>query len=91
MIAEKLEYWYKTYKYSHSKQNILIYVCQPEHFYSDWHEDGSILVVQYRPEMAEKEAYYVLHMINVSDDGFINHLDISNHSDRLAKPVVPKK
>ena len=87
-VAEILSYRGETYRYSHSKKNVLVYISQPEHYYSDWEENGGILVVEYRPEKKnEGDRYYVLHQLSVSVyQGHIEHLDISSECNRMAKP-----
>ena len=85
--AEKLTYLGTTYKYSHSKGNVLIYVSQPAYYYEDWVENGGILVVQYRPNTKNNQ-YYVLHQLSVCEGtGHITHLNITKQ-DRIAKPYI---
>ena len=36
MPANTIKYRGTVYNYSASKANILTYICQPEHHYSDW-------------------------------------------------------
>lgn len=78
-VAKKLKFnYFGVYEYSHSKDNILTYIKQPEHFYSDWEENGGILVVKYRPEMTGKDRYVVLHCVEVENNGNIFPVDISS-------------
>lgn len=83
-FAKKLEFLGEIYEYSHAKKNVLTYISQPHCYYSDWEEDGGILVVQYRPEKKGKDKYYVLHQIVVTTNGRIIHNDISSIPNRLA-------
>ena len=86
-VARKLEFNFKTYEYSHSKDNILIYISQPEHYYDDWEEDGGLIVVRYRPSKNEKDRYVVLHQLRVNYcNGHIEHINISN-LDKIPKIV----
>lgn len=86
-IAKKLSFLGDTYKYSHSKDNVLIYTLEPEYYYDDWQEDGGILVVKYRPDIkSEKDRYFVLHHIIVTLNGSIIHNNISEH-DKIPEIV----
>lgn len=83
MIAKQLKYQGQLYEYSHIKNNIAVYITQPEYHYSDWVEDGSILIVKYNPN---NHQYIVLHKLNVFEDtGYIEHINISNQS-KIAEP-----
>ena len=88
--AKKLTYQGKTYAYSHSKGNVLIYISQPAYYYEDWTEDGGILVVRFTPN-TKNNPYYVLHMLNISEGtGHIYHQNLKK-KDRIAKPCVESK
>ena len=95
MVAQEVRFHECRYTYSHSKHNVLIYVCQPEHYYEDWVEDGGILVIEYRPEKSEKEQYYVLHELRIFEgSGRINHTNLTDERgygcNRCAIPVEKK-
>ena len=95
MVAQEVRFHECRYTYSHSKHNVLIYVCQPEHYYDDWVEDGGILVIEYRPEKSEKERYYVLHELHINEgSGRIDHInfkEVCGHDcSRFAIPVEKK-
>lgn len=86
-FAKKLEFLGEIYEYSHAKKNVLTYISQPIVHYSDWEENGGILIVQYRPEKKGKDKYYVLHQIVVTTYGKIIHNDISAVQNRIATIV----
>ena len=86
-IAKKLKFMWKTYEFSHAKDNILIYTTQPIHYYDDWEEEGGILVVKYRPDViGEQHKYLVLHQISVWNDGRIYPNNISGN-DKIPEIV----
>lgn len=85
-VAQHLEYCGNVYQYSHSKDNVMVYIDQPHHYYDDWIEDGGILIVKYRPEYNGHE-YLVLHCLSVCEgNGHIVHMDIHN-KNRIATPL----
>lgn len=95
MIARKIEYRNCIYEYNHSKDNILVYLIQPKHYYSDWTEDGGILVVRYKPNHDENHQYYVLHQLTIREgSGHINHENLHEYGqcggNRYAKILANK-
>lgn len=86
--AENLSYESMTYKYSHSKGNVLVYIRQPQYYYEDWTEDGGILIVKYR-ENVKNGKYYVLHCIDVSQfgNGYMTHINLTG-KNRIAKECI---
>lgn len=84
-IAKKLSYRGNIYEYSHSKNNIMVYISQPTYHYDDWIDNGGIIVVEYRPNV-NNHRYIVLHELSVNcDGGHITHNNISNYS-KIAEP-----
>lgn len=87
--ANKITWDCKVYEFKKSKHNILVYVAEGKYLYDDWREDAEILIVEFRPDKRENDAYYVLHKIIVDEyNPYIPHIeDISNCSNRLAKAL----
>lgn len=84
-IAKKLNYMGEVFKYSHAKNNILIYINQPHYYYEDWTVDGGILIVEYIPS-SENDKYVVLHYLSVyQNTAHIEYNDISE-KDKIAVP-----
>ena len=80
MPANTIKYRGTVYNYSASKANILTYICQPEHHYSDWTEDGGILIVKYEPNYDETHQYYVLHEFRITEgSGYITQEDLHEY------------
>lgn len=85
MLAKQLKYQGEIYDYSHIKDNVAVYISQPNHYYDDWIEDGSILIVKYRPNINNHQ-YIVLHKLYIFEGtGHIEHIDISKDS-KIAEP-----
>jgi len=96
MPAQKIKYRDCIYEYSHGKDNTLVYIIQPEHHYSDWVEDGGILIIRYEPNQDENHAYYVLHQLTISEgSGYINHENLHEYcqhgGNRYAEVVESNK
>jgi hypothetical protein len=96
MPANQIKYRGTIYDYSASKDNVLTYITQPEHYYDDWTENGGILVVKYQPEHDEAHQYYVLHELNVSEgSGHIYQENLheygKNGGNRYAEVVESNK
>ena len=64
-VAKQLVYQNTIYDYSHAKNNVLVYITQPKHYYDDFEEDGGILIVKYNPG-TNNNNYTVLHKIRIS-------------------------
>ena len=87
MIEQTLEFLSKKYNFSHSKHNILTYICEAKRYYSDWEEDGGILIIEYHPERSIANGrYYILHCLSVSLQGDINPMNLTGYS-RCAEPI----
>lgn len=83
MPANQIKYRGTIYNYSASKDNILTYICQPEHHYSDWTEDGGILIVKYEANHDEAHQYYVLHQFRIFEgDGYIEQENLHEYGKR---------
>lgn len=67
MVETKLKYRGDVYEYSASKDNVLTYIKQPIHHYSDWVEDGGILIVKYNANADITHRYYVLHEFRIAE------------------------
>jgi hypothetical protein len=87
MLANQLKYQGEIYDYSHIKDNVAVYISQPKHYYDDWTENGSILIVKYHPNTTNHQ-YIVLHKLDIFErTGHIEHIDISKQS-KIAEPYV---
>jgi hypothetical protein len=87
MLATQLKYQGEIYEYSHIKDNVAVYISQPKHYYDDWVEDGSILIVKYN-QNTNNHKYIVLHKLRICEcTGHIQHIDISKES-KIAEPYA---
>ena len=87
--ANKITWNDKTYEFKSSKHNVLIYVSEGRYYFDDWRENANILVVEFRPDKRENDAYYVLHDITVEEyNPYVPRINnISNYPNRLAKVI----
>ena len=87
MLATQLKYQGEIYEYSHIKDNVAVYISQPKHYYDDWVEDGSILIVKYN-QNTNNHKYIVLHKLRICERTcHIQHIDISKES-KIAEPYA---
>lgn len=85
-IAEKLEYFNSVYPFIRRKGDVLIYGKQVAHLYSDWVEDGKVLVVKYYADRDPKHAYELMHVITI--DVHSGRFDVEKPlGNRLLTPV----
>lgn len=87
--ANKITWNNTTYEFKSSKHNILVYVAEGKYLFDDWREDAEILIVEFRPDKRENDAYYVLHSLSIDEyNPYVPQIEnISNYPNRLAKPA----
>lgn len=88
--ANKITWDNTVYEFKNAKHNIMVYVAEGQYHYDDWRDDAEILIVEFRPDKRENDAYYVLHQITVNEyNPYVPRInDISNYPNRLAKVLL---